>query len=483
MIIKLFKRVIFISFFLTIIVIADEVNKIYDYAQVIKSVDSHKDEIINANDSLWRAAELGLKEHQSSKLLIKILKRNGFSVKANIAGMPTAFIASFGKGKPVVGILAEYDALPGLSQKAVSKKVPVVREAPGHGCAHNVFGAGSMGAAIAVKEAMQKLKIGGTVKLFGCPAEETLVGKVFMARAGIFNDLDVCLDWHPSSKNMVNLEGSRAMNNFKIIFYGKTAHGAVDPWKGRSALDAVEIMNMAVNLLREHTLPENRIHYVISNGGDVPNVVPPKAAVWYFVRGKSRAEVDALFKRVLNCAKGAAIATETEYKLVWNSAVHGKLVNQRGSKAMYDNFKRIGPPAFSPAEQAFAKAIQKAAGKTQKGMDMKLQVLGDTVLPPKGGSTDVAEVSRITPTLSLRVASAPVDVPWHSWCVVATSGMSIGQKAAITGAKVLALTALDFFTDKTLLSETRKEFKKSMGNKKYRSPLPKGVKVQINQVN
>ncbi|MFQ6084183.1 MAG: M20 family metallopeptidase [Candidatus Aminicenantia bacterium] len=441
-------------------------------------VDENQELLVKISDQLWNFAETALLEYKSSELLIDALKKAGFEVEKGVAGMPTAFVATYGNGEPIIGILAEYDALPGLSQKVLPWKEPIEEGAPGHGCGHNLFGTGSLGAALAVKYVMEKYSLPGTVKLFGCPAEETVVGKTYMAREGIFDDLSAAIAWHPSTITKVNTGSSLALNNFKVSFYGYTSHAASDPWNGRSALDAVELMNNGVNFLREHIRPTARIHYIILNGGKAPNVVPDYAQVWYYVRDINRKNVEEIYQRVLNIIKGASLMTETEYKVEFITAVHSILHNITGSRKMHKNLEKVGPPKFTLEEIDFAKKIQEACEKERKGLNQEIKPFKLTP-EERGGSTDVAEVSRITPTVQLNVACAPLNIPWHSWAVVASSGHSIGHKGMLIAAKVMAMTALDFLNDSKLLEKMKKKFIKETGGKKYKTPLPEGQKLLL----
>ena len=276
-------------------------------------VDENSDRLIKISETIWEYAEIALQETRSAELLAQTLEDAGFKVERGVAGLPTAFTARWGSGSPTIGILAEYDALPSLSQVVgMIEKKPLVEGGAGHGCGHNLFGTACVGAAIAVKTIMETNGIGGTIILYGCPAEETVYGKTVMAKAGLFNELDAAVSWHPSSENRVSLNSSLALNSFKVTFRGHSAHAAADPWNGRSALDAVEMMNYGVNMMREHIKPTTRIHYVITNGGAVPNIVPDLAAVWYYVRALDRKEVETYYSRILKIAEAAAMATETE---------------------------------------------------------------------------------------------------------------------------------------------------------------------------
>lgn len=443
------------------------------------SVERQSDELIGLADSLWQYAEISLTETKSAGALVTYLRAQGFTVETGVADMPTAFVATWGSGGPVVGILAEFDALPGVSNKAVDHVEPAVEGAPGQGCGHNLFGSASVGAAVAAKDVLEARHLPGTIKLFGCPAEETVIGKVYMAKAGVFDGLDVCLDWHPGDRTGVNFERTRAMNNFTVEFFGKTAHGAGDPWNGRSALDAVELMDHAVNMLREHIVPTNRIHYVIADGGGAPNVVPAYARVWYYVRDLEREGVESTYAWVLKAAEGAAIATETTHKVTLTTGVHSYLLNRPLSELLDRNLKAAGPPQWTEEEQAFAKAIQKETGKPESGLHTQITDLPDEELPAGGGSTDVAEVSRIVPTAKIDVATAPMDVPWHAWPVVACGGMSIGHKGMLTAARTLSGAALELFTSPEIVAAARTEFQEKTGGRPYVSPIPADQKPPV----
>ena len=429
---------------------------------------------------LWRFAETGLREKRSAKLLADRLEAAGFRVERGVAGMPTAFVATWGEGKPVVGILAEYDALPGVGNQPLPEKVARTDGVTsGHGCGHNLFGAGSVGGALALKSVMEKHKVPGTIKLFGCPAEETLIGKVYMAKDGVFKGLDAVLDWHPSLKTGVKNSPSRAMNNFEVEFFGQAAHGAVDPWNGRSALDAVEMMNFGVNLMREHVKPSARIHYVIPRGGDAPNVVPAYAKVWYYVRDLDRPQVQKYYERILRIARGAAMATDTKHKVRLLTGVHEYLYNRPLQEAIHANLKRIGAPKFTEAEQAFARELQKSLARKPTGFSTKVEPLADRVVGDAGGSTDVAEVSWMVPTAGFNVASAAQDVPWHSWATTSCHGTAAARRSAHIAAKVIALTGLDILKKPALLESARADFRKKTEGKPYVPPIPKDQKPPL----
>jgi len=447
--------------------------------QALTWLDKHFSELSQLNRKIWEFAEIAMEEYRSSALLADYLEKNGFLVQRGVAGMPTAFVAVYGTGKPVIGILAEYDALPGLSQDTVPYKKPLEKGKPGHGCGHNIFGVASTAAAVALKEVMANNNLSGTIKLFGCPAEETLIGKVFMAREGLFNDLDACIQWHPSSRNGVSLGSSNALNQFEVEFFGKTAHAAGDPWHGRSALDAIELTNVGINYLREHLKPTARIHYVITDGGLAPNVVPDYARAWYYVRDADRESVEEDYRRVLDIIEGAAKMTGTTYKVHFISGVYNLLPNQAGCEVVYSNLLLVGPPSFDEKEDEFAREIQKNLGVEPKGLDKKIQPLKRPGRSWGGGSTDVADVSWITPTTTLGIACKPLGTPGHHWSTVACGGMSIGHKAMMTAGKVMALTGLDFLTKPEILKKMREEWLKKTEGKPYRSPLPPDLEPPV----
>lgn len=450
--------------------------------QALAEVEGLESQINTVCQELWDYSETALKEHKSAELLVDILQKEGFTIEKNVSGMPTAFVATYGSGGPVIGILAEYDALPGVGNAPVPYKAP--REdglSSGQGCGHNLFGSACINAAIAIKRTMDKNNIKGTIKLFGTPAEETVVGKVYMAKDGVFNDLDAVIEWHPSTETTAGYERSIALNNFEVEFFGQAAHGAADPWNGRSALDAVEMMNYGVNMMREHIYPTTRIHYVIPNGGDAPNVVPEYAKVWYYVRDTSRSNVEKYYKRILDIAEGAALATATTHKVKLITGVHSYNVNGPLLMAIQKNLQIVGPPSFTEEEQEWGKKLQEAAQKDQKGFNTKIKPIpeGWEKIPPNGGSTDVAEVSYITPTAGFKVTTAPEGVPWHSWATSASHGTMAGFKGAQVAAKVLTLTAIDLLTDKKLRDQAKAYFDEKTGGKAYESPLPKDQQVTL----
>jgi aminobenzoyl-glutamate utilization protein B len=441
---------------------------------VISSVETHKEELIALSDQIWAAAETAFKENVSSKLLADYAEKQGFTVERGVAGMPTAFVASYGSGSPVIGVLGEFDALPGISQKAQPTKAPLNEGAAGHGCGHNLFGVASLASAIAVKELIEQGKISGTVKFFGTPAEEKFFGKLWMAREGLFSDLDVCLDWHPSASTKADVQSSLALVDFTVEFRGQAAHASADPWNGRSASDALELYTTGINYLREHIKPTVRIHYHIQDGGQVVNVVPDYSRIWVRVRDTTRDGMLEVYERVKKMAEGAAIMANVDYEVKLVSGLHEVLVNRKGGEAMQKNLELLGPITYTEEEIAFGKTIQKATGKPQVGMDSKIRPLEETKEHPGGGSTDVGDVSWLVPEIRLGVTTAPKDTPWHSWAVVACGGMSIGHKGLVYAAKALGMTMTDLFENPKLVKEVQKEFKERKGDATYEAILPPG---------
>ncbi len=411
---------------------------------------------------IWDWAEMGYKEEKSSALLQKTLEDAGFTITKGVAGIPTAFVAEFGSGSPVIGILGEYDALPGLSQKAVPEKEPAGGLA-GHACGHHLFGTASTAAAIAVKDWLQSSGHTGTIRFYGCPAEEGGSGKVYMVRAGLFNDLDVALHWHPGAWNDAHGGSALANMSAKFRFHGISAHAAGAPERGRSALDGVEAMNIMVNMMREHIPQETRIHYVITDGGKAPNVVPDFAEVYYYTRHNSRAVVREVFDRVVKAAEGAAMGTGTTMDYEMIGGTHELLPNMALQQVMYQNLQEVGGITYSPEETAFAEKISASLG--QKSLDTREA----TDIQPfreeeqAYGSTDVGDVSFTVPTAGLNVATWVPGTPAHSWQAVAAGGTSIGLKGMMVAAKTLAATAIDLMNDPETIARAKAEFQERRG--------------------
>ncbi|MCK4966478.1 amidohydrolase [bacterium] len=447
--------------------------------ELSKWINSNKDYLYDISDTIWKYAEPAMLEYKSSRLMKRELEKAGFTITHNAADMPTAFVAEYGSGKPIIGILAEYDALPGLSQKLSTVKGVLAPGTAGHGCGHNLLGTAAFGGALAVKDYMKKHNIAGTIRLYGCPAEETLVGKVFMVRAGLFDDLDAVVDWHPGGSTGASCNSSLAMNSFKVRFFGKTAHGSADPWNGRSALDAVELMNAGVNMMREHVNPTVRIHYVITDGGNVPNVVPGEAEAWYFARDVKRESVVKLYGRILKIAESAAAATETEYEVRLITGCYELLPNKTGTVMIQKNLEIIGPPRFIEEDHEFARALQKAMDVEEKGMSTEIEKLDTSRVGLMGGSTDVADVSWTAPLARFGVATIAPGVRAHSWAVVACSGGEVGHKGMIVAAKTFAFSVYDLLTDGVLLKKMKREWKENTKDVTYKSPVPDEIKPPV----
>jgi aminobenzoyl-glutamate utilization protein B len=446
----------------------------------LEQAEELRDTTARLSHELWDLSEIALEEKRSAALLTSYLESEGFAIDSGVAGMPTAFVASWGNGRPIIGILAEYDALPGVGNAAVPERQP--REdgvTSGQGCGHNLFGAASVTAAVAIKKTMEELGLPGTVRLYGSPAEETVVGKVFMARDGLFDDLDAALDWHPSDETKIRNDPGQAMNSFTVEFFGQAAHGAYDPWNGRSALDGVELLNYGVNMMREHVEPTTRIHYVIPEGGDAPNVVPEYAKVWYYVRDLSRESVERYYQRILRIAEGAALATGTTHKVSLITGVHECLMNRPMQEALQANLEEVGAIEFSADEQQFGKSLQQSLEIEEKGFIGEVQPLAAEVEPVSGGSTDVCEVSYIAPQAGFSVTTAAAKVPWHSWATTACHGTSAGVRGAVTASKVLAMTGIELLTDAELLAAAKRDFVDKSGGRTYESPIPADLEPPV----
>jgi aminobenzoyl-glutamate utilization protein B len=461
-------------------------------------IERNKEMIIEISDTVWGYAELGFVEFKSSKLLADELEAHGFSVERGVAGIPTAFVAKWGSGRPVIGVMGEYDALPGLSQKAVPHKEPIKEGAPGHGCGHNIHGTSGMSGAIAAKAAMEKAGMKGTIKFFGCPAEEMLSGKVWMVREGVFDGVDACLSHHPSSMNVAGLSSSNANNAVKFHFHGKTSHAAGSPEQGRSALDAVELMNVGVNFLREHVIQDARIHYVIEEGGGQPNVVPGYARSWYLIRAPERDQVEAIYQRILKIAEGAALMTETTLKVEFVKGIYNKIPSRTLSELVTANMREIGAPTYAKEEMRFAEEIATSITPEEKrdslrkskrpGWEELTDVLLDNTIPDawnegevSHGSTDVSDVSWHAPTMEFGTTTYVLGTPGHSWQNVAMSGMSIGHKSLIFASKIIAASAIDLLTKPDLLKAAKDELDKRLMGRTYKSPVPLEAKPPLDQ--
>jgi aminobenzoyl-glutamate utilization protein B len=423
--------------------------------------------------SIWREAELGFLETNSSVLLQKQLRENGFTIETGVAGMPTAFVATYGTGSPVIGILAEFDALPGLSQDTVPFVKPLVVGGNGHGCGHNDFGVGSSAGAIAIKQWLEQTKHAGTVKVFGTPAEEGGGGKVYMVREGAFKGVDVVLDWHPAAENSVNIETGTAIQMIDFSFYGKAAHAAANPDKGRSALDGVEAFDYMVNLLREHIPTSSRIHYTIADGGGAPNVVPAYAKVSYYIRSPKREILRDLVSWVNQAAEGAALGTQTKVKAEIVSGFYEKLYNKTLAEVLQKKLEIVGGVVYDDREKAFAEEIIKTYNEkdTVLANAIKIKPLGKEKASEGGISSDVGDVSWNVPTISFGTAVFIPGSAGHSWQNVAAGGSTIGTKGLINAAKVFSLTAIELYTNPILVKSAKQEFDKRRGPDFHYEPL------------
>jgi aminobenzoyl-glutamate utilization protein B len=421
---------------------------------------------------IWDFAELGYQEVRSSELLAGELEKEGFRVDRGVAGIPTAFVATYGSGSPVIAVLAEYDALPGLSQQAVPEKKAVEGRSSGHGCGHHLFGTASVAAGVEIKRQMQKNGWKGTVKVFGCPAEEGGSGKVYMVREGLFDDVDVAIHWHPDNENRVSLDGALANKSAKFRFHGTASHAAAAPEQGRSALDAVEAMNHMVNLMREHMPGTARVHYVITNGGKAPNVVPDFAEVYYYSRHPDKTEVVKLFDRIVKAAEGAALGTGTrmEYEII--GGTHDLLLLKGLNEDMHRNLVTAGGVSYSGSEAGFAKKIQSTLSGKAPGLEDASRTQPLT-LPENysPGSTDVGDVSYRVPTVGFRTATWVPGTPAHSWQAVACGGTEIGVKGMMVAAKAIAGMGIDLLNRPDMVANAKAEFKQALGEYRYQPLL------------
>ena len=449
-----------------------------------KWIEDHKDELAKVSDEVWGFAEYGLLEERSSKLIAATLEKHGFRVKLGVAGMPTAMTAEWGSGKPVIGLMGEYDALPGISNKVVPRQDALVPGGMGHGCGHNIHGTTAMGAAIAVRYALEKSGQQGTIRFYGTPAEENFQGKIFMVAAGLFKDVDACLSHHPGSLNVASLASSTATIHAKFNYHGKTAHAAANPEQGRSALDAIELMNVGVNYLREHIIQQARIHYVIEAGGGQPNVVPDYARSWYYIRAPEIDQLEHIYKRVEKIAEGAALMTETTLKIDMDRGSYNKIPSRTLSEVVTTNMRQVGAPTYTPEELAFAADIAETFPKQNKIDSLKKSKLPNweryadadlvtDILDPwddgevSPGSTDVSHVSWNTPTMEFGTTCNILGAPGHSWQFVAASGSTIGHKSLTFATKTMAGAAIDLITDPTLIQRAKEEHRRRLGKNTY----------------
>jgi aminobenzoyl-glutamate utilization protein B len=446
---------------------------------LLQSIDANAQRLGELSRQIWEFAEVGYKEAKSSALLRDELKAAGFSIQDGVAGMPTAFVATWGSGKPVIGLMGEFDALPGLSQETAPEQKARVAGAPGHGCGHNLFGVASMAAALAVKQQMESRKMPGTIRFFGTPAEEGGNGKVYMVRAGLFDDVDVALHWHPSDRNVASKTSTLAVISAKFRFKGIAAHAASAPDKGRSALDAVMIMTHAVDLLREHIPEESRLHYIITKGGVAPNVVPESAEIYMYARHPRIDVLDGIWERIIKTAEAGALATGTAMEMEIVGSTPELLPNDAMISLLDRNLREVGGVTYTDDERAFAEALQKTfvAGTTRSVNEAA------TIRPPDEpltiGSTDAADVSWVVPSGWLLAATYVPGTSGHTWQATACTGGSIGRKGMLVAAKTLALTALDLLTDPAKVTAARASFDKVKAGRPYKSRIPADAKPPL----
>jgi aminobenzoyl-glutamate utilization protein B len=447
----------------------------------VEWIEQHREQIVEVNQAIWSHAELGLAELESSATLSEWLARNGFTIDRGVADMPTAFVASYGSGKPVIAIMAEFDALPGLSQAADTQRRAIVAGGAGHGCGHNLHGTAGAAAAIALKEAIAAHRLRGTIRLYGTPAEEQLIGKVYMARAGVMDGIDAVLYWHPADLTAAWYYSTLADASVRFTFTGVSAHASAAPHRGRSALDAVELMNVGVNYLREHVKDDARIHYVITDGGKQPNDVPARAQVWYDIRARTHDDVEIYYRRIVDIANGAALMTGTRVETRVDADTHELLPNEPLARVMDANLRMIGAPQFAPAEVTFARELQESFAQESLAQHTQLEFehavpVGIIPLPEEPGrlpvSTDLGDVSWKAPTAALSVASYPAGISIHSWAVVASAGAPIGHRGLLTAAKVLAATGIDLLSKPQLVESAWVDLHTRAQAAKFNSLIP-----------
>lgn len=464
-------------------------------------IENQQDVFTQLSDQIWQYAEMRFQEYRSAALLAEFLQKEGFTVQKGIANIPTAFVASYGEGKPVIALLGEFDALAGLSQTAgVAVKETQTPGKSGHGCGHNLLGTGALAAAVAVKKLMEKSDIKGTLRFYGCPGEEGGSGKTFMAREGIFDDVDAALTWHPFGVNAVMSAATLA--NFQVYFrfHGRSAHAAAAPHLGRSALDAVELMNIGVNYLREHIISDARVHYAVTNtGGSSPNVVQAEAEVLYLIRAPQLSQVSEIYQRICDIAKGAALMTGTECEIVFDKACSNCIPNETLERLLYDEFSQVGAPKFCAEEKQFCRQIRNtlkptdiendlnmANGfmggrnkdiieklKAQEASEILLPYAHDAILLP--GSTDVGDVSWIVPTAQIAVACQAFGTPGHSWQLVSQAATSVAHKGMMVAAKVLARAAVQILCRPEFAEQAQQELRGKLGDIRYCCPIPPEV--------
>lgn len=438
---------------------------------IARAIDAKHAHYAKVAHTIWEYAELGYQEVKSSSLLQRELTQAGFTVRAGVADIPTAFVAEYGSGKPVIGILAEFDALPGLSQAPTPMRQPLAQLGSGHACGHHLFGTASTAAAVAVKDWLAASRRGGTIRVYGTPAEEGGSGKVYMVRAGLFGDVDVVLSWHPGDANDASPSTTLANKTGKFRFYGYSAHAAGAPERGRSALDGVEALTHMVNMLREHVPQESRIHYVITSGGLAPNVVPDFAEVYMYARHPDAEMVKTIWERMVKAAEGAAMGTGTRVEYEVTGAVYSLLPNETLARVMHANLERVGGVTYTPEEREFARQIQTTfEGGPRRPLGSETQVQPYR-MSTTSASTDAGDVSWVVPSADMGAGTWVPGTAAHTWQAVAAGGMSIGHKGMMVAAKTLALTAVDLYRDPATIRQAREEFERRRGPNFTYEPL------------
>ncbi|MFF2175936.1 M20 family metallopeptidase [Lysinibacillus sp. NPDC058147] len=471
----------------------------FNHQRICDIIEEKREQLIRVSDCIWEYAETKFEEFRSAELICKTLEEEGFKVERGVAGLETAFIGHYGNGGPVIAILGEYDALPGLSQvRGQATQSPIEKSGNGHGCGHNLLGTGALAAAIAVRQYMKENQLQGTVRYYGCPAEEGGSGKTIMVSEGLFDDVDIAISWHPYPFNAVASVTNVANYQVAFKFKGKAAHASSSPHLGRSALDALELMNVGVNFLREHIIPEARIHYAITNsGGLAPNVVQAEAEVLYLVRAPKLEQVEEIYQRVCKVAKGAAMMTETEMEIQFNKGCSNLIPNKTLAAVMYQNFLKVGVPIFNEEEKAFASEIRNTMPESDKLsifrmlsqlpvpkellQQIKEQEISSILMPyvdktfNMTGSTDVGDVSWNVPTVQCATNCFAMGTQLHTWQVVAQGGTSIGHKGMLHAGKVMATTAIDILLQPQIIEKAKVELKDQLGGAIYNPPIPKNI--------
>lgn len=450
------------------------------HQEIIESIDQKADILTAVSDEIWEYAETKFEEVQSAEAIARILEREGFDVQREAGGIPTAIVGESGEGGPIIGILGEYDALPGLSQKeGIPFYDPIISGGNGHGCGHNLLGTACLAATLAVKDYIKKHNLQATIRYYGCPAEEGGSGKGHMVKAGLFEDLDIALSWHPGDSNEVNYSTRLATKQMYFKFHGVSSHAAASPHLGRSALDAVDLMNVGVNFLREHVIPEARLHYAITNaGGNFPNVVQNEAEVLYLVRAPEIKQVQEITERVMKIAEGAALMTETSFETEFDSSSNSLIISDTLSKILYEHFKKIGTNQYTVEEIEFAREIQQSfEGDLNKPLNDELREMPE-VPEFKASSTDIGDVSWFVPTARILAATVANGTPAHSWQLVAQGKSTIAHKGMLLAGKVMGAAAIDLMLNPEKISAAKEEHKKKLGGRKYISLIPDGMRPQ-----